>query len=103
MAQSHFLDGRRGPHSTEITAQAVTSLQTLPYAMPWQREWSKGELSLLMHGPGRTVRKSWLMNEGEGMGDEDEVRSIITVENGTYLGYGAKSRGQHSELTERIY
>lgn len=56
-----------------------------------------------MHGPGRTVPKSWLMNEGEGMGDEDEVRSIITVENGTYLGYGAKSRGQHSELTERIY
>lgn len=56
-----------------------------------------------MHGLGRIVPKSWLMNEGEGMGEEGEAKSSITMENGIYLGHRSKSRGQHSELTEIIY
>lgn len=53
--------------------------------------------------PGRTVPKSWLINEGREMGEEDKAKSSITMENGTYLGHRTKSRGEHSELTERIY
>lgn len=57
-----------------------------------------------MCGPGRTVlTKSWLMNEGEGMGGEDKAKSSIMMENGTYLEHKAKSRGEHPELSERIY